>query len=1191
MQLYNSKNELVDKEKAFPVDAVPTVLNGDEPSGEWFSTTFRETSSGVLGEYVANKIMEPDNQSEQGFDIEPWVEGFEEYRDVLSRSNNEKHAEFMRSKITRELVHKQKYEGLPWYQQLAGGVLDPINLLPIAGTASLSFKGLSLGGRALRAGKGMAVLTAAETTLEEGLKQTTRETQSLTESAINVGVATVFGGTLGAASPVVVNAFKNTAPYVGKKANEILGDLGTKFFKESENMVNTLSKLPESTAGAQQVVGLGEATKVTDLPTIFRNYSPNTRAAFSEVPEHRELALELADSSLKRVGESEGIAMPRSVESAIRTNVNIPAAKTLIGLQDIHKASRDAAKKAGTTAMTREDFNRSVYIAMMNNDQSSDPFVQKAAEQVRKNFFDPIKDEAINIGILPKDISPQNADSYITQLWWQDKIRAYKYKGPNGEAGFVPVLAEKIKIQALNNIDEKIKLAQEQVSKLEPSVKKTRGIKETVLKGTKEEKEKLITALDEKMKAFDLKTRQTKQKLSKLDQTNAKHNKEIGELESKLKGATPEQKASLQKRIQQKKSFIAKNDKTIQRHKNSIDSAKVKRTELKRELDVNRAIIQDKDGFEKAREKFLDTTTQQEKRFESNLEYLQELRIRKDMTDDEWGEVANEAANHILSGGYGGKNINIMPLTRGPLKDRKINVPQNEMIDWLNADVETAVKHYARTMGVDVELHKKFGSTTLKPQIEKLEAGYDAKIEAAPDARTASRLSKQKTEAVADMNALIEFHRGMYGLPDDPNSFLHRSSEFIKKLIYTSKLGSVLIASFNDVPKVVMRQGLWNTFQHGLVPMARGLKNIKMARTEADETAAYLEVSMSSMAKGVFNVKDDFVKRTALDDASGLQKVGIGAEKVADFASQQMGKVTMLDQWNYHNKAFVGAVAQGVFNKTIMNMDKADPKFIGRLARAGIGRQEAESIRKMLNKHMVKYKGATFANMAEWEDKAARDLYQEAISQEMNTAIVTPSAGSAPLLFSKSQWSLLTMIKSFAAHSVEKTLMTAIQDKDLAVVNGMGMMIATGGLVSWLRTPEERRSDDPKVLLADAVDKSGVLGLISDVDTIMESLTGGRVSTSRLTGERSPWAKSLPQVIMGPVGDYLTTGGRVVGDLSSGDINQKTVHDFRKMLPFQNTFYLKDLFDFAETGVADLFDLPEKRKKFEGLFDSEKGSL
>ena len=68
------------------------------------------------------------------------------------------------------------------------------------------------------------------------------------------------------------------------------------------------------------------------------------------------------------------------------------------------------------------DFRIEVGKAMRRGDKHSIPEVQEAAQAMRRELFDPLKDEAINQGLLPPGVDVSTADSYLTRMYNHKKI-------------------------------------------------------------------------------------------------------------------------------------------------------------------------------------------------------------------------------------------------------------------------------------------------------------------------------------------------------------------------------------------------------------------------------------------------------------------------------------------------------------------------------------------------------------------------------------------------------------------------------------------------------------------------------------------------------------------------------------------------------------------------------------------------
>jgi len=87
-------------------------------------------------------------------------------------------------------------------------------------------------------------------------------------------------------------------------------------------------------------------------------------------------------------------------------------------------ACKKAIRSEGLPNLSKMEFDEQVAIALRNNDIGASKYVTSAAKSVRKELFDPLKKEAIDQGLLPKDVSVDTAASYFTRVWESKKIVA-----------------------------------------------------------------------------------------------------------------------------------------------------------------------------------------------------------------------------------------------------------------------------------------------------------------------------------------------------------------------------------------------------------------------------------------------------------------------------------------------------------------------------------------------------------------------------------------------------------------------------------------------------------------------------------------------------------------------------------------------------------------------------------------------
>jgi hypothetical protein len=278
-----------------------------------FSETFQATRS--LDNVVDNatrtlaqsfKNYEPDPD----YDVWSDLDGYEGYADRFNDVESREEVEDIKRRIDGELENKYiiSQDGLlsSVGASVLNGVLDPINLIPVGGTAYKTYKqtGNILEGAARTAFVGATMMTGEELAL-----QGMQETRTLGESVANVAGATLISGVLGGASRAL--------------SSRELVDLG----KRVEEELTVPMRNEDSSVGAAQVIETTlEQETLKDafgLEKALSFQDPVLRTLNSPSKETRMISEKLAETSLIKNKNTDGIASQVSVENMPTYSVNI----------------------------------------------------------------------------------------------------------------------------------------------------------------------------------------------------------------------------------------------------------------------------------------------------------------------------------------------------------------------------------------------------------------------------------------------------------------------------------------------------------------------------------------------------------------------------------------------------------------------------------------------------------------------------------------------------------------------------------------------------------------------------------------------------------------------------------------------------------------------------------------------------
>src|SRR5690606_26639789 len=197
-----------------------------------------------------------------------------------------------------------------------------------------------------------------------------------------------------------------------------------------------------------------------------------------------------------------------------------------------------------------------------------------------------------------------------------------------------------------------------------------------------------------------------------------------------------------------------------------------------------------------------------------------------------------------------------------------------------------------------------------------------------------------------------------------------------------------------------------------------------------------------------------------------------------------------------------------------------------------------------------------------------------AVGKEVDRIIVTPGIGDRPLWMSSDAGKLIGQFKSFSLASAQRVALAGLQQRDAATLNGAILSIMLGMGVYAFKSWGANRplSDDPAVWVSEGLDRSGLTGWLFDVNNILEKGSRGTIGINALMGgpQMSRYAsRNLWGAVLGPTAGLIEDFTQITGSAATGDWRQSDTHAVRRILPYQNLFYMRGLFDAAEAGAND----------------------
>lgn len=545
------------------------------------------------------------------------------------------------------------------------------------------------------------------------------------------------------------------------------------------------------------------------------------------------------------------------------------------------------------------------------------------------------------------------------------------------------------------------------------------------------------------------------------------------------------------------------------------------------------------------------------------------LRLEAVATTNDKADYAREITNSILSNLKGESRFNATSnydfkiTKRGPLQERTLSFIRDEEVEkFLENDVVRIADRYTKIMGTDVELARKFdGDVNLEARMAKVSEDYDKIAEKAKTPEAKLKVQKEKESVLRDLSALRDIQRGIYGQPDDPDSLIVRGFRVGRQLNYVSKMGGVVISSFADMANPIFVHG-FGRWAKGLSHVMTNMKGIKLNVKEAKLAGNILENVLHTRLATFAEITDP------------LETGRSTFEKFVNNIQTIQGKLNLMGLWNDVQKGFSSVITQQRLIDEIGNLEAGKIKKSDRtyLAALGIDKDNFQAISAELKNFAEKEDGLWVANTEKWKDREAVQLYRNALNQDVDRTIVTKTAGDVPLFMNTEVGKAIGQFKSFTFATTQQILIAGLQRGDAAALSGATAAISLGMLTYYLKSIGAGRevSDDWKKWVIEGTDRSGYLGIAMEINNISEKMTRGTVGINALIGGESMSryaSRNLVGSLVGPTAGQIEDLAKITGAISTGEISESDVKAFRRMLPYQNLFYLQGLFNEVEEGV------------------------
>ena len=448
-------------------------------------------------------------------------------------------------------------------------------------------------------------------------------------------------------------------------------------------------------------------------------------------------------------------------------------------------------------------------------------------------------------------------------------------------------------------------------------------------------------------------------------------------------------------------------------------------------------------------------------------------------------EIAEGTVAKILGTSEGPVPIHVVGKPSAT-KGRVLTIPDERIEDYLISDVDWVSSSHVRTLAPHIELTRRYGDASMADDIDVVRDQYKNLIQKNPD--QAKALKKEEEQVVARIEAMRDRLLGTYGMPADPTSGFVRAGRVFREMNYLSLLGGMTISALPDIARPLMVNG-FRAYGRALSNLATAPREFGVARSELKAMGAGLDMINSTRSRAIAGT-EPYYATTRFE--RGLQSLG-----------NQFGRVSLMAPWNAFWKQFSGVMSTDfILTSAGKYADGSiSPSSVRRMAAMGIDRPLALQINEQFQKH-GDAGDVKLTNVDLWDDREAAEAFENAVLRQVDTAIITPGIGDMPLFTSTEAGKLLVQFKSFAMAAQNRMLVSALQDNELQAYSGLLLAMGVGSLTYGIKTTLAGREIDsrPANVIAEAMDRSGMMGYLSEVSGIAEKASGGLVGLKPMLG-------------------------------------------------------------------------------------------
>ncbi len=487
---------------------------------------------------------------------------------------------------------------------------------------------------------------------------------------------------------------------------------------------------------------------------------------------------------------------------------------------------------------------------------------------------------------------------------------------------------------------------------------------------------------------------------------------------------------------------------------------------------------------------------------------------------------------------------------------RTLEIPDEMIEEFLENDIETLIRHHVKTMGMDIEIARRYGDVNMQNVLDDVAAEYKKLMDDAPSSEARADLARALERDIRDIKGLRDRLRGTYGASKDPHALSSRAVRVMKSFNVLAGMGSAMVSSIPDVARIVMVEGFSNAYRKGFMSLFndQAATVSRMSKDELSKAAVGVDATLGLRAHAMSDVGDLFGSRYGLE--RGLNK-----------ATGMFFFFNGLNLWNQALKEMAGNVTMLRMTESIMKpWNKISAADKEKLLKNGIDQQSHMRMQKLIKDNGEQVNGEWLPNTDAWNDSTMRLAFRNALNQNVERIIITPGAGDRALWTSTEFGSLMTQFKSYGQGAMVRMATAGLQEKDGAFWQGAFLIVGMAAMINEIKRAQYGldKEEDFDQKLINAVDRSGILGWAMDVNNAVEKISDQKLGMRPFLTDQPSYV--MPEgakagAVFGPAASNVMNVGSILGDVVTFNADSQTMSDLRFSMPTGNLFYLDPIYD------------------------------